>query len=46
MNFIINSWKNEYEEQIDWDEYREVSEDWRLSAGAVFTQFTLNYYFD
>ena len=46
MNLVMNSWKNEYEEQIDWDEYREVSEDWRLSAGAVFTQFTLNYYFD
>ncbi len=46
MNFVINSWKNEYEEQIDWDEYRSISEDWRLTAGAVFTQFTLNYYFD
>ncbi len=46
MNLVMNSWKNEYEEQIDWNEYREVSEDWRLSAGAVFTQFTLNYYFD
>ena len=46
MNLVMNSWKNEYEEQIDWNEYRSVSEDWRLSAGAVFTQFTLNYYFD
>jgi len=45
MNLVMNSWKNEYEEQIDWDEYKSVSEDWRLSAGAVFTQFTLNYYF-
>lgn len=43
MNLVMNSWKNEYR---DWDEYEDISEDWRLTAGAVFTQFTLNYYFD
>ena len=46
MNLVMNSWKNEYEEQIDWDEYRSVSEDWRLTAGAIFTQFTFNFYFE
>ena len=46
MNLVMNQWKNEDEEQIDWDEYRTISEDWRLTAGAVFTQFILNYYFD
>ena len=43
MNLVMNQWKNEYR---DWDEYEDISEDWRLTAGAVFTQFTLNYYFD
>ena len=46
MNLVMNSWKNESEEQIDWDEYRSVSEDWRLTAGAIFTQFTFNFYFE
>lgn len=46
MNLVMNQWKNEDEEQINWDEYRTISEDWRLTAGAVFTQFIFNYYFD
>jgi len=44
MNIITNNWKDEGWSDEDYNS--RITEDWRLSAGAVFTQFTLNYYFN
>jgi hypothetical protein len=49
MNVLVNAMKDEHEE---WDgDYWSGSEvtvenEISLQAGAVFTQFTLNYYFN
>ena len=43
MNLVMNKWKNENEDEGYYDD---ISEDWRLTAGAVFTQFIFNYYFE
>ena len=39
MNFVMNKWKNENEDY--YGDYENISEDYRLTAGAVFTQFNL-----
>ena len=46
MNFVMNKWKNEDEDEDDYGDYENISEDHRLTAGAVFTQFIFNYYFE
>lgn len=45
MNLVMNKWKNENKNE-DEGYYDDISEDWRLTAGAVFTQFIFNYYFE
>ena len=46
MNFVMNKWKNEDEDEDYYGDYENISEDHRLTAGAVFTQFIFNYYFE
>jgi hypothetical protein len=46
MNLVMNKWKNENQGEYDYDNNENISEDYRLTAGAVFTQFIFNYYFD
>lgn len=46
MNLVMNKWKNENRDENDYGDNENISEDYRLTAGAVFTQFIFNYYFD
>tara|TARA_Y100000389_G_C17038433_1_gene306908 strand:+ start:58 stop:438 length:381 start_codon:yes stop_codon:yes gene_type:complete len=46
MNLVMNKWKNENRDEYDYDDNENISEDYRLTAGAIFTQFIFNYYFD
>ena len=46
MNLVMNKWKNENRDEDDYGDNENISEDYRLTAGAVFTQFIFNYYFD
>jgi hypothetical protein len=42
----MNKWKNEDEDEDYYGDYENISEDQRLTAGALFTQFIFNYYFE
>ena len=48
MNLLVNSWSDEHEEWSEdyWDSGEVIVKDeLSLRAGAIFTQFTFNYYF-
>jgi len=46
MNFVMNEWKKENQDEYDYDDNENISEDCRLTAGGVLIQFIFNYYFD
>jgi hypothetical protein len=46
MNFVMNEWKNENQDEYDYDDNENISEDCRLTPGVVLIQFIFNYYFD
>jgi hypothetical protein len=44
MNLFVNSWEHEHDGD-SWDGESTIIHKTALRAGAIFTQFTLNYYF-
>ena len=46
MNFVMNEWKNENQDEYDYDDNENIAEDCRLTPGVVLIQFIFNYYFD
>ena len=44
MNLFVNSWEREHDGN-SWDDESTIIHKTALRAGAIFTQFTLNYYF-
>ena len=44
MNLFVNSWEHEHDGN-SWDDESTIIHKTALRAGAIFTQFTLNYYF-
>jgi len=45
MNLFVNSWEHEHGSNSYYNEVETITHKTSLRAGAIFTQFTLNYYF-
>jgi len=45
MNLFVNSWEHEHGSDSYYNEEETITHKTSLRAGAIFTQFTLNYYF-
>jgi hypothetical protein len=45
MNLFVNSWEHEQGGNSYYNEVETITHKTSLRAGAIFTQFTLNYYF-
>jgi hypothetical protein len=46
MNLFVNSWEHEHGSDSYYNEVETITHKTSLRAGAIFTQFTLNYYFN
>jgi hypothetical protein len=46
MNLFVNSWEHEHGSDSYYNEEETIIHNTALRAGAIFTQFTLNYYFN